>query len=789
MVEHGTFQTDRFFEYTAGNDFAYRNGHFFADRPPGTAILAAPWYIFGKLFDSSEEMAFPQQLEIRHMVSVLPAFAGAWCIVLIVRVISRLTNSDPLVPTLVGLYAALGSQLWKFSSHLFSHTLLSALIICLFGRLVELHQRQTLPTRAEATLTFLLIGLLPYFGYEGVLIIPVFVIGFLLRGRELAHVHGLAHADVQRGLVRAFLALSVPLLLLGTYHQLVWGAPWRTFSAFQNPLHFGNLHFSTLLSFPLAQGLWTRFFLVPSKAQDCPIGLFVLQPLLCVGLLGYLQLWKFSKRVTVVHASCMLIYAVFFAKYWDQCGGSSGDPRYMLPMVPMLCVPLGLWLAGPFASWRAGRGKAMAITLLGFAGSLGALMCLVHFSQFHGHDFSFKRDIEHYSLVGADAAQAILSRVFVGSSSLSYMIWALLVLLSCGGVVKLVKWLFGRFPMVHRLADIRIGFALAALTSLTAVYLQYRDQLRIAALPQGSLCMHRAKLASMLPILMETDAAKQAEPMQRLELPLQFEAPVNHSINNSEYYVFSATVDLSQDIPESVLEFELDDELFININGKPVVEIPGVRGRSPFRYVVPLTAGRNEIKIGHVNLGGLGWFSLQHLLPGGQPVPWSCEGKPGFCLKHLVASNALRSPEVLRYILAGSPRSELQLPFDFLLGETEADAFLLWGYYDNPYLTPQKAIVNMLVDDESTLVLNGKRVGFEFTGAQAPRGEKVQLNFPPGRSELLLFYRNSYIAGYFKAGIWFLEDGNPVPLRCSPQDPNPTVDSLPPIESTPSQVG
>ena len=768
MVERGTFQTDHFFEYTAGNDFAYRQGHFFADRPPGTALLAVPFYLFGKLFDSSE-MIWPQQEVIRHMVTVLPALAGAWCIIILVRLLFRLTNGDPQVPTLVGIYAALGSQIWKFSSHLFSHILLSALLLFLFARLVELHKQADAPTRGQTALSFLLIGLLPSFGYEGGLLIPVFVIGFVLRIREMVGERWRHEA------VRALLALAIPLLLLGTYHQLVWGAPWRTFSSFQNPLHFGNLHFSTLLTVPLARGLWSRFFYIPSHVQDCPIGLFVLHPLLCVGLLGYFSLWRFSKRVAVVHLVSMLIYACFFGKYWDICGGSSGDPRYLLPMVPMLCVTLGMWLAGPFASWRVGRTKAVMIACLGFAASLGALMCLIHFSQFHGHDFDYRRDINHYSLIGYDTLSAVLSRIFIGIGTLRYMALALAALSVVYGVGALMR------RPAARLADhcgIRCGFLVTAAVSLLGVYLQHREQLRIAELPHGELCMHRYPQNSLLPIMVQYEVGREKTPKQHLPLPLQFEATTASTSNYSEYFVFNASVDVLGQV-DSTLDIEVDDELFIFLNGVQVVDIPGVRGRTPFHLTLPLRAGRNELRIGHANLGGLGWFSMQNTMPDGTPVAWECDGTPGFCLSHRISANVLRSPRMLERLLQSSPRQLLAVPFDFSLSDAEPDAMMLWGYFDNPYLTPQDALLNLLVDDEMAVVLNGRLIGFEYAGAQAPRGMKVKLSFPPGRSELLIFYRNAYVAGYFRGGIWSAVDDSPLPLRCAMDSPNPTASSLP----------
>src|SRR5687767_7442948 len=49
MVDEGRFVIETFAHHPEGNDISVREGVIYSDRPPGTAILAAPFYMMGRV--------------------------------------------------------------------------------------------------------------------------------------------------------------------------------------------------------------------------------------------------------------------------------------------------------------------------------------------------------------------------------------------------------------------------------------------------------------------------------------------------------------------------------------------------------------------------------------------------------------------------------------------------------------------------------------------------------------------------------------------------------------------
>ncbi len=82
------------------------------------------------------------------------------------------------------------------------------------------------------------------------------------------------------------------------------------------------------------------------------------------------------RREAVFFAASFLLWLLFHAGWWTWHGGWSWGPRFMVPMLPFLILPIG-------SLWRLGRGPRTAIIILaaiGFAVQLGGL--LVNFGDY-----------------------------------------------------------------------------------------------------------------------------------------------------------------------------------------------------------------------------------------------------------------------------------------------------------------------------------------------------------------------------------------------------------------------
>jgi hypothetical protein len=70
------------------------------------------------------------------------------------------------------------------------------------------------------------------------------------------------------------------------------------------------------------------------------VGLFVYTPVLLMSIVAFPWFWKQWK---VEGALLLLLFAVrlaFFARYWSWDGGATWGPRFLVPLIPLLLVPL-----------------------------------------------------------------------------------------------------------------------------------------------------------------------------------------------------------------------------------------------------------------------------------------------------------------------------------------------------------------------------------------------------------------------------------------------------------------
>jgi hypothetical protein len=164
---------------------------------------------------------------------------------------------------------------------------------------------------------------------------------------------------------------AVPLL---AYNGLAFGSP------FTSGYHQS---FAETFTTPLLEGL-NGLLLSPGK------GLWLYAPPVLLGLAG---LVPFARRYPALAATVVTVSVpttVLFALYRFWPGDGSWGPRYLIPLLPFLVLPvLGLLpradaLAQPFATWSSGRRLgAAALALVGVAGlAVQLLGALINFDTY-----------------------------------------------------------------------------------------------------------------------------------------------------------------------------------------------------------------------------------------------------------------------------------------------------------------------------------------------------------------------------------------------------------------------
>ena len=146
---------------------------------------------------------------------------------------------------------------------------------------------------------------------------------------------------------------ALPLALVAAYHQVCFGAPWRTGYSFIARPSFAQGHAQGLLgiTFPRPAALWGTLF-----GRDR--GLFYIAPISAVSLIALAISWfKTKDRERLLAIFCVVSLLLVNASYYMWWGGWATGPRHAVPGFGFLA--LGVAIA---FEWR-GFSRALAIVV------------------------------------------------------------------------------------------------------------------------------------------------------------------------------------------------------------------------------------------------------------------------------------------------------------------------------------------------------------------------------------------------------------------------------------------
>ena len=160
----------------------------------------------------------------------------------------------------------------------------------------------------------------------------------------------------------ALVATPIVAAVLGTaYYNVV---------RFGNPIDTGYLRDETAGIGSIWLGAW-GFLVSPGGS------LFLYSPLLIVGAVAIVELGRVDRRTALLLGGLVLTLVCFYASLFHWEGERSYGPRYLLPTLPFLCLPLGAWFARPRGELR--RRAAIAALVCGAAVQVPGV--LVDFSK------------------------------------------------------------------------------------------------------------------------------------------------------------------------------------------------------------------------------------------------------------------------------------------------------------------------------------------------------------------------------------------------------------------------
>jgi hypothetical protein len=146
------------------------------------------------------------------------------------------------------------------------------------------------------------------------------------------------------------LGAAVPLLLVGWYHTVCFGAPWETGYAHIVSLEFAGQQGGLFgVHPPTLEGL---FGLLLGRRR----GLLYIAPIALVGLVGLVRSARRKDGAVAAALAGFVVLLFLNAGYYMWWGGAAAGPRHLVPA-------LGVLAFGVAAAWEVGWARPLVVCL------------------------------------------------------------------------------------------------------------------------------------------------------------------------------------------------------------------------------------------------------------------------------------------------------------------------------------------------------------------------------------------------------------------------------------------
>lgn len=360
LIEQGSIRIDDYHGNTG--DKAFRDGHFYTNKAPGTGALSAPFAGLARLAawavgsDPRSERALSWQARAAILGgATLPLVAAAWALSFIAIRLGASARAAGFAAIVYGL----GTPAWVYGSSLWAHSLTAACLIGALAATLAISEtglgRRDLALGAGIGLACGSAVAADYMSGGAAAILAGFAIWKV--GRD----------DRPRGLrLAAAVALGAlpPALLLGIYHQIAFGSPWKI--AYGFAVGFEGVR----------EGMLGVTYPKPGVAAELLVGshrgLLRVAPVLAGGLIGLggMLLRRNLRGPAAAALAVFLFHLLFNASYHYWWGGNCYGPRFLTGALPFLCL-------GAAFAWDAWRVPArMFLLSLGCAGIFWTLVAI-----------------------------------------------------------------------------------------------------------------------------------------------------------------------------------------------------------------------------------------------------------------------------------------------------------------------------------------------------------------------------------------------------------------------------
>lgn len=297
-------------------DVAVFDGHIYAAKAPGLALWVLPAYVVLKSVGGASESS--ELHRTLWMLTIWAALLPAALLFLLVRMVADEIAAG--YGTVTAATLGVSTLVLPFASLFFAHVLTAALAFAAFTLLW--HERRGSPRLAFVGGAGLLTGYAVTVEFPSVILVGAFAVYVLARTRRRL-----------AGMVTYLGGAGLGVLPLVAFNKVAFGSI----------THLSYAGVSGGLNREGFFGITVPSFHVVSALLFSTIGLVRLAPVLALALVGLVYLYRLgSKAEALLIASLFVAYLVFNSGYETPFGGSSPGPRFLVPILPLLALPLAL---------------------------------------------------------------------------------------------------------------------------------------------------------------------------------------------------------------------------------------------------------------------------------------------------------------------------------------------------------------------------------------------------------------------------------------------------------------
>lgn len=336
IAEHGTVAMS----YNVFNMDAHRgiDGRYYAPYGIGHAVFSIPFYSLGRLAERWTGLAVGKSEALPKAGFVIGSAVAAALAVWVAFLFAWRLSTSLRAAVKTALALGFATLLWPYAKFGFNAPL--ATLCVLVG---------TYGTWAGARLDRPALVILGGIGLGGALLVKLELallcvpVGLWL----VAESRGNWPLIIRRGLL-AGLPVAAAVLVTLYYNAVRFG----------NPLDTGYLRDETLGIGPAWTGLGG---LLASPGRS----VFVYSPIVLAGTAALFELRRHDPRTALLFAGEFLVALLFYASLSNWDAERSYGPRYLLPVVPLLVLPLAGWFAaGESAAGTSGRTRVLTALLV-----------------------------------------------------------------------------------------------------------------------------------------------------------------------------------------------------------------------------------------------------------------------------------------------------------------------------------------------------------------------------------------------------------------------------------------